>query len=101
MTMHDDDLIPPDPRFPNRPHTLDFARLSSAASEQDAVADAVSLSEALEVDTLSLLYMAQERIRMTGIEPDPLSLALYLDAFQLGVGFTKRGGSRNNEGEAQ
>ena len=104
MTSHNDDLIPPDPRFPDRPHTLDFARLSSAISEQDAVAEALGLEEALGVDPDSLLYMAEARIQkalLYGVSIDaPSSVILqsiFFDGFQLGVGFQKRGGHRPTE----
>ena len=102
MSEHDDDLLPPDPRFPNRPHTLDFARLSSAAGEQDAVADMLDVTEALECDMESLMYMAEARMKKVGLgfsrpETRIMLFALYFDAFQLGVGFQKRGGHRPDE----
>lgn len=97
MSEHDDDLIPPDPRFPDRPHTLDFARLSSAAAEQDAVADMLGIEQAAKVDLDSLIYMAKGRLGKVGILPTPQALSLYVDAFHLGVGFQERGGHRPNE----
>lgn len=101
---HDDDLLPPDPRFPDRPHTLDFARLSSSVSEQDAIADLLGLEAALGIEPDSLLYMAEARIQKAmvigvaaGSPPEVILQSLYFDAFQMGVGFQKRGGHRPTE----
>lgn len=97
MSEHDDDLIPPDPRFPERPHTLDFARLSAAVAYNDAVADMLDVNAALECDMASLIYLAKGRAgAFFGGESlvKTAHLALYMDAFQLGVEFTKRGGHR-------
>jgi hypothetical protein len=101
---HDDNLLPADPRFPGRPHTLDFARLSSAVSEQDAIAELLGLEEALGIDAESLLYMAEARIAKAlvigaaaGSPPSVTLQSLYFDAFQMGVGFQKRGGHRPTE----
>lgn len=93
-------LLDPDPRFPERPHTLDFARLSSAAGEMDAVADMLSFDEALGCDMESLLYIAKGRAGLSFGGPHMVKsahLAIYFDAFQLGVGFQKKGGHRPNE----
>jgi hypothetical protein len=102
--MIPDPLLPHDPRFPHRPQTLDFARLSSAVSQQDALADLLGVEEALEVDEASLKYMAEQRIQAALIhgasEGAPSSVILesiYFDAFQLGVGFQKRGGHRSDK----
>lgn len=90
-----------DGRFPDRPMHPDFARLSSAVSEQDAVADALGVEEALKVDEDSLLYLAKHRVGMYfGVRPMNVTaayLGLYFDAFQLGVGFAERGGHRPAE----
>ena len=100
----EDDPIPADPRFPDRPTHPDFARLSSAIQEQDAVADMLGLNEAMQVDEASLLYMANGRIdavlsAVLSVLPNMRAtiLALYSDAFHLGVGFTERGGHRPTE----
>lgn len=96
---HDDDLIPPDPAFPNRPHTLDFARLSAAVAHQDAVADMLDVTDALECDMDSLIYLAKQRAGASFGGPHMVKtahLAIYLDAFQLGVEFQKRGGHRED-----
>lgn len=99
--MNDDDTLTPDPRFPNRPTHPDLARLSSAAAEQDAIADMLGINEAAKVDLPSFAYIAQNRILMMFNDGSPLTvelsvkiLSLYLDAFHLGVGFAKRGGHR-------
>lgn len=97
----EDEPIPADDRFPDRPDHPDFARLSSAVAEQDAVADMLGIREATSVDFQSLSYMAQNRISVVYptfplIPPEQGVglIALYVDAFQLGVGFTERGGHR-------
>ena len=99
----DDEPLPADPRFPDRPTHPDFARLSSAVMQQDAVADMLGIREAANVDFESLTYLAQHRIHAAiGGVPVPTWLmttmgALYFDAFTLGVGFTERGGHRPAE----
>lgn len=103
--------IPYDPRFPGRPTHPDFARLSSAVAEQDAVADVVGLEAALSADVGSLHYMGRHRVeallRGEDITWGMLTklMAIYFDAFQLGVGFTERGGHRphktGNTGEKE
>lgn len=97
----EDDPIPADRRFPGRPTHPDFARLSSAIHEQDAVADVLGMDSAMKVDEVSLMYMANARIDAVLGEVLVLLpylrtvvLALYADAFTLGVGFTERGGRR-------
>lgn len=101
---HLDERLEPDPRFPDRPDTLDFARLSSILNAQDAIADMLGFDEALDVDLKSLQYAARNRIQaslitgaMTGMPPEAIIEMLYIDAFQLGVGFQKRGGHRPEE----
>jgi hypothetical protein len=94
---HDDDLIPPDPAFPDRPHTLDFARLSSAVSHNDAVADMLDVGAVIDCDMDSLLYLARQRAGMSFGGPQMVKaahLAIYLDAFSAGVEFERRGGHR-------
>lgn len=100
----DEPLLEPDARFPERPHTLDLARLSSALHEQDAVAEVAGLPQAMDVDPASLTYMAKLRIQAAllngarvGLHPDLILVSLYFDAFQLGVGFQNRGGHRPDE----
>jgi len=91
-----DPPIEPDPRFPDRPTHPDLARLSAAAKEQDHVAETRGLKEALDADRDSVLYMAEGRITRA-LGPSAVridNLSLYLDAFQLGVGFANRGGHR-------
>lgn len=104
MTNEHDDRLPVDPAHPDRPDTLDFARLSSAVSEQDALTEMLGLSVALEADEPSVRYLARGRIEMalmvgamSGLESRDILLMLYYDAFQLGVGFQKRGGHRPEE----
>jgi hypothetical protein len=97
MTDHDDDLIPFDPAFPNRPQTLDFARLAGAVAHNDAVADMLDLGAVLECDMDSLVYLAKQRAGMSFGGPHMVKtahLAIYFDAFQLGVEFERRGGHR-------
>jgi hypothetical protein len=99
MNEHDDDLIPPDPRFPERPHTLDFARLSAAVAYNDALADMLDVGAVLECDMESLIYLAKGRAGFSfGGEHmvRTAHLAIYLDAFQLGVEFERRGGHRED-----
>lgn len=104
MTDHDDPLLEPDPRFPDRPHTLDFARLSGAVGHQDAVGDMLGLEAALQVDFDSLAYMARGRIQMamlsgarSGLSGELILQTIYMDAFNLGVLFQQRGGRRLDE----
>jgi hypothetical protein len=97
MTDNHDDLIPPDPAFPNRPQTLDFARLASAVAHNDAVADMLDVGAVIECDMESLLYLARQRAGMSFGGPQMVRtahLSIYLDAFALGVEFERRGGHR-------
>lgn len=98
----DDAPLPPDPNFPDRPTHPDFARMSSAAIEQDAIADMLGLSEAASFDLESLAYIADARVHAALGAVDHLTHrtsllmpVLYMDAFQLGVGFERRGGHRD------
>jgi len=99
LSEHDDDLIPFDPGFPHRPQTLDFARLSAAVSYNDAVADMLDVGAVLECDMDSLVYVAKQRAGMSFGGPHMVHtahLAIYMDAFQLGVEFERRGGHRED-----
>lgn len=111
-----DPLLPVDPEFPDRPQTLDFARLSGVVRELDEVED-VGASIASLLDEDSLTYMMQHRlgqainslpqlrlgVMLGALDPNALG-AIYLDAFMTGVEFQKRGGHRpdtTTEGEAR
>lgn len=100
-TLPKDEPLEPDPRFPKRPTHPDFARLSSAVAAQDAEADMLGVNQAASVHLPSFAYLAQQRVSMAlthlpvGHELAVAVLSLYLDAFQLGVGFTNRGGHRD------
>lgn len=100
-----------DPRFPNRPNTPDFWRLSEVALAHDAAVDLEDGGRPLAdviaelVDEPSLIYLASQRMgnafdispRSVGPELWVIFLGLYLDAFCKGVSFEKAGGHRPNE----
>lgn len=97
-----------DPRFPDRPQTPDFWRLSEVALDHDARAvetEDVGQILAEMVDEPSLMYMAEHRlgnafgITPVGVGPGLFAvlMGIYYDAFAKGVDFQKRGGHRPNE----
>ncbi|QIG59097.1 hypothetical protein SEA_RUBYRALPH_89 [Microbacterium phage RubyRalph] len=98
----ENETIDPDPRFPNRPTHPDFARLSSAVIEQDAIADLLGLEQAAKFDLASATYLARGRVEMMGFAGAHENVimritTLYLDALNLGIGFAERGGHRPAE----
>lgn len=97
-----------DPRYPDRPQTPDFWRLSEVSLEQDARAvESNDVGEILAelVDEPSLLYLAQNRIQIAfGLSADVVGpdlfailMGIYYDAFAKGAAFQQRGGHRPNE----
>lgn len=92
-----------DPRFPDRPDTPDFWRLSETVLEQDgrSVEGGEDPFTIADVDQKSITYMARHRVAMAfGGAPIPTNvlttiIALYVDAFTVGRGFEKRGGHRD------
>ncbi|QUE25637.1 hypothetical protein SEA_SADLAD_91 [Microbacterium phage SadLad] len=98
----ENETLDPDPRFPNRPTHPDFARLSSAVIEQDAIADMLGLEQAAKFDLASATYLARGRVEMMGFAGAHENVImritmLYLDALNLGIGFAERGGHRPAE----
>lgn len=96
-----------DPAFPDRPQTQDFWRLADVALAHDATSyetDGIDSIVTGMVDLPSLMYVAQNRIGTAyGIDLDAVPtvvklrfLAIYLDAFALGVDFERRGGHRED-----
>lgn len=94
-----------DPRFPDRPETKDFKRLSMVVVANDAKADrGVEIPEIVGevIDLASVLYMAEHRVQWMatqhGITPSPslwsAYVALWLDAFTAGAKFQEAGGHR-------
>ena len=87
-----------DPRFPDRPNTADFWRLSEAVLRNDG--DATEGGRSAEqiysdeiADLRSVLYMAKARAAMMGL-PAISGATLWLDAFAAGVRFQQAGGHR-------
>jgi hypothetical protein len=91
----------PDPAFPNRPDHPDMRALAEVIQDLDAQADlGVDLSQLMDVDLLSLMYLADQRLmRVSGTTRwyETLSaklhtamIGLYYDAFTVGVEFEKR-----------
>lgn len=106
----DDPPIPPNPQFPDRPHTLDFARLSAAVIEIDQESDAgATPPEVIGVDGDSLLYAVSTRLAhaddalefvalVTGrpVDQSIMRAAAWLDGFAAGQRFERRGGHRED-----
>lgn len=94
-----------DPRFPERPTHPDFWRMSQVALKHDGRSkedDGLVRTINEYVDMDSLLYAAEHRLGNAGLglamsQPQVKAtlLAMYLDAFCLGVGFEKEGGHRD------
>lgn len=95
--------IPPlDPRYPTRPNTETFWRISKIVSEHDRRIDEdkampSEVVASLDLDPGSVKYVASQRIlRAIGVNPprDETSLAaliqaVWVDAFAAGVAFEK------------
>lgn len=95
-----------DPRFPKRPDTPDFWRISEILLQHDgqATEGGLTLNDIIHdtVDHPTLSYVALQRagllIRATGL-PDTAEMrtalaSSWLDAFLAGAQFEKRGGHR-------
>jgi hypothetical protein len=95
-----------DPRFPDRPTTQDFWRLSEISMQHDGrvIEGGESISAIVNeiVDYDTLLYMARHRlgtafqIDETKVSPRMFAMFLsaYIDAFVKGAEFVRRGGHR-------
>ena len=104
-----DEFVDPlnDPRFPDRPNTPDFWRLSEVSLAHDAASEDQSIGDIIAdlVDEPSLMYLASQRmgnafnITPAAVGPElwVIFMGLYLDAFCKGVSFEKAGGHRPNE----
>lgn len=90
-----------DPRYPERPQHLDFARLVGVVNYLDGETSegGRSFDEVVSqfVDAESLTYMAVQRARRvaaaTGIDEAVLA-TLFIDGFCAGVRFEREGGQR-------
>lgn len=98
----------PDPRFPGRPQTLDFERLSEICVKQDDVASYDDVEKILSVlvDHEALIYVAQHRmISLMSTSPTllmiksfalPSLMASFVDGFAKGAAFVEAGGHRED-----
>lgn len=87
------------PDFPDRPTHQDFIDLSDVVQGNDTRAEAelVSPFEILDIDEESLMYFIKGRFYALSFatggripaEPDPLMMALYMDAMCVGKGFAE------------
>lgn len=93
-----------DPRFPNRPNTQDFWRLSEVQLKHDADAVEKGVEGVIGqyVDERSLVYFAEHHLGNAGIiTPTTLPaerlnlIGLFIVAFCLGSGFEQAGGHRD------
>lgn len=95
--MSDDPLR--DKRFPDRPQSQDFWRMSEVILRIDGASDegGQRVEDILGVDMAALMYVIAERIKMVHdkLPPQYREAALYMDAFALGKGFAEAGGHRD------
>jgi hypothetical protein len=96
--MSKDDPLYVDPRdrdrrHPDRPQHQDFYDLSEVAQALDHAADLGTLTnplDALDLDEDSLMYFLSERLGILSARtggafvPNPMTMALYLDALTVG-----------------
>lgn len=92
-----EDFIDPlnDPRFPNRPTTQDFWRLSESVLQNDGLATEQGLEAAVKglIDLDSAVYVGMQRAAMVGM--DPRVVSMWLDGLALGIRFQQAGGHRD------
>lgn len=88
-----------DPRFPDRPQTQDFWRLSEIALDHDGDPRSVEDIIGEVIDHDSLVYMVHQRVGRLVSNPDLEAIlgGVALDAFMLGAKFIQRGGHRPDE----
>lgn len=96
-----------DPRFPDRPQTPDFWRLSEIGLAHDAAATegGHSIGSIIGdvIDERSLIYYAEHRLgnafemKLDALGPagKALIMSVYIDAFLKGASFEKAGGHRD------
>jgi len=105
--VQEDPLIEPDEKFPGRPHTLDFARLSGASLGADELSEQPGTPpEQLGIDEMSLHYTVTTRVAaaIDALGPlfhvmptDVLMGGAWVDGFAVGMLFERRGGARPEE----
>lgn len=83
-----------DDRYPDRPQSDDFWRMSECALSVDADAASKEIPEIVGADVDALVYVARNRMGRVGLPVSAQTLALYVDAFTIGKRFAERGGSR-------
>lgn len=96
-----------DPRFPDRPQSPDYWRISEVVMQQDgrATEGGEEMPQVIAdiVDERAVTYMAIDRARMvqqgSGMRENPvltqMFAALWVDAFTAGIRFEKAGGHRH------
>lgn len=86
-----------DERFPDRPQTEDFWRLSDAVLQNDAIATEQGIEAAMKglIDIDSAVYMGVQRAGMAGMIHDPRVVSMWLDGVALGIRFQQAGGHRD------
>lgn len=92
----------PDPRFPDRPDSKDFWRLSDVAIEIDRKAESGMAAPDIMadlVDMQAVMYLVENRLNLARKQLDLniiMGQAAWMDGFAIGLMFQQQGGHRDN-----